>query len=842
MIRTVRLLNLRRLRRQPLRALLAVAAMAAGVTLAVTVLVVRDSVTTSFTRLGRSLAGPAPLRVVGPLSRGGLDERVVPRVEGVDGVAAAVPVVQAVTYAEQPGGSKALVLALGVDCRVEELLGPFGCSAATVAGAPETAPPVTSPSLARSLGPDAVIRTDLDRVPLKGAPTVPQLDTLNGGRVAVFPLPTAQRLFERPARLDVVYVMPKPGVDLTNLRRRLEQAVGPWNGVLRATDPPSVADVTLGGFLPLFALLAVFSLAIGAVLIGNIATLSLEERRRDLAITRAVGAGPGVVLGGALAEATAVGLIGGLLGAAGADLLAHPMIAGLSSFTERITALRMSVHMAPGLIVLAAVVGTLVALAATWGPARRATRADVAGELSSRGMRAESAPRVSFPRAGAYAVVGLAGVAATSLASRHGGLSPLAPAEAELGVAACACGFMLAVGSVSPALLRLAERPAARADTTVRLALTNLVREPRRTSVMTAAVAGAVGMAFLIASGVLSIRSGILRSFKQSQNWVSASVVPSNNSFNLDARLSPAAVARLQAVPGVRSVHGGAFVLTGVRPSRQIGVGAQDDPGFPFRHVAGETGPDAFARGRVLVGATLARQRRLHAGSTLALDTPTGVAHVTVGGVWQAPDNNGRNVFMPMPTLASLFGRQPDGFVGVTPAPGVAMEDLAQRLRQAAPAIDRDLQIRTPTETGLDVGREVSSFVSPFWALQRGLLLVAFVAVLSTLLLVGVQRRRELGLMAAVGMSPQELGRMALTEAGAIGVLGSVLGTVAGAGMLFAFFKAAPVMFGIGEPVRLDLRAPLVDGLLVLVVVLAGAALPAWRTVRLQVVEALQYE
>jgi len=71
-------------------------------------------------------------------------------------------------------------------------------------------------------------------------------------------------------------------------------------------------------------------------------------------------------------------------------------------------------------------------------------------------------------------------VAATSLASRHGGLSPWAPAEAELGVAACACGFMLAVGSVAPALLRFAERPAARADTTVRLALTNLVREPRR--------------------------------------------------------------------------------------------------------------------------------------------------------------------------------------------------------------------------------------------------------------------------------------------------------------------------------------------------------------------------
>src|SRR5207302_226502 len=82
------------------------------------------------------------LRVVGPLSRGGLDERVVPRVEGVEGVAAAVPAVQAVTYAEQPGGAKALVLALGLDCRVEARLGPFGCSSAAVAGAPEWAPAV----------------------------------------------------------------------------------------------------------------------------------------------------------------------------------------------------------------------------------------------------------------------------------------------------------------------------------------------------------------------------------------------------------------------------------------------------------------------------------------------------------------------------------------------------------------------------------------------------------------------------------------------------------------------------------------------------------------------------
>jgi len=319
-------------------------------------------------------------------------------------------------------------------------------------------------------------------------------------------------------------------------------------------------------------------------------------------------------------------------------------------------------------------------------------------------------------------------------------------------------------------------------------------------------------------------------------------VVPSNNSFNLDARLSPESLARIAAVPGVGRLHGGAFVLSGLRAGEQIGVSASEDPGFPFKRVAGEPGPVAFAHGRVLVGTTLARQAHLHPGSALALKTPTGIARVTVGGIWQSPDNNGRSAFLPVPLFDSLFGHQPDGFVGISLAPGATMQEVAQRLRAAAPTIDPDLQIRTPTETGKDVGREVSGFVGPFWALQRGMLLVAFVAVLSTLLLVGVQRRRELGLMAALGMTPRELGRMALTEAGAIGVLGSVLGTLAGMGMLFGFFNAAPIMFGIGEPVHLDLRAPLVDGILALVVVLAGASLPAWRTVRLQVVEALQYE
>src|SRR5438270_9669406 len=203
MIRAARLLNLRRMRRQPLRVFLAVMAVAAGVALAMAIFVVTSSMSTSFARFGQSIAGPAPLRVVGATSRGGLDERVLATVEHTPGVAAAVPVVQAVTFGHTSAsaGRDIGVLALGVDCRIEAVVGSFGCDPQALATASDTTPPLVAPSLARRLGPEGEIRTDLGAISVAGAPTQTRLDAVGAGRVAVFPLPVAQRLFARPGTL-----------------------------------------------------------------------------------------------------------------------------------------------------------------------------------------------------------------------------------------------------------------------------------------------------------------------------------------------------------------------------------------------------------------------------------------------------------------------------------------------------------------------------------------------------------------------------------------------------------------------------------------------------------------
>ncbi len=845
MIRAARLLNLRRMRRQKLRVVLAVAAVAAGISLAMSIIVLTSSMSRSFAEFGRSLAGPAPLRVVGATTRGGLDEGVVTTVEHTPGVAAAVPVVQAVTFGHTSATSTRDigVLGLGVDCRIEAFIGKVGCDPEAVASATNSTPPLVAPSLARQLGPQGEIRTDLGPMRLAGAPTVDRLDQIGGGHVAVFPLPEAQRLFARAGRIDVIYVRPAAGVAVDALRTRLARAVGGWNGVLRSTDPPPAAGLALGAFLPIFGMLSIFAIAIAAVLVYDTVSLSIEERRRDLAVVAALGGRPRTLVGGTMVETGMLGLVGGVLGGAGAILLAQPITASISSFTTRFVGVPISVHATAVPFVLGAVLGTALGAAAAWWPARRAMRMDVTAELSNRQMRDETAPPIRIKRAIAITAIGCAALFVCWLAQRHGALSPWQPVAGRLGVAVATTAFITAAGFWAPVVLRVVGRGLRRSAAATRLGIANLVRDPSRTGTMAAAVAAPVATAFIIVSFVASIHDGVVHGITNGfTGMVRVSTVDPNNSADLESKLSPDVLARLSTLPGVGEVHRSAFVLTGHQTASMVGVKAIEHPTTKMRLpvLDGTADLNRLSRGEVIVGPGLARRLDVSAGSTLRLPTPRGWAPVKVQGVWQDGDTIGQTVTMPMAMLESLYGRQPPLDVYLEPAPGVSPATLASTVRQAG--LDPRLQVQTAPELATKISSEINGQFASFWALQRGLLLVAFVAVLSTLLLVAVQRRRELALLSAVGMAPAELGRMVVSEGVAIGVVGSALVVAFGTGMYLSLYLIIPIIVGFKDPIRLALPAIPVWGIIATVVVVAAASFPAWRSAHVEVVENLQYE
>lgn len=865
-MRLVRLLALRRLRLRPLRAVLAIVAVAAGGAMAVSVFVVRSSAESSVEEYGRTLSGPTELRVVGPVRRGGLEPTVVDAVAATDGVATAVPMVQAVTLAEvgtdeaseAPGegpgeGSDVRevtgrpvteqpVTVLGVDCRVEALIGDLGCTAETVLDRGDR-PLVVGPGV----DPGARVRTQGGSVAVRDVPVLDRLAELGGGQVVVFGLDAAQRLFDRDGRLDVVYVEREAGVSVDGLRSRLADAVGPQNTVLDAHEGPPEVRAALADALPMFTLIAVLALGIGAMLVHNTAALSIEERRLDLAIVGALGGGPRTLAGVALAEAAVVGLIGGALGALSGAVVAGPIVASLSTFTERRAGIPLTVHLSWASVAVSLVLGLVVSVGAAAFPVRRALRADVAGELARRERRDEAAAPALLRRAGLWSLGTVAGLAAIELGTRDGSIEPWQVPVGALGFGVTTLTLIVAGGLLAP----LAVRPLGRlVDRTAagRLAVGNLCREPRRTGVMVVAVAAASTTAFMTASYINGARVGITAEVVGNLDGVQVTVVGEGANANLDTGMSPELLAVLDEVPGAEPVaRRSAGVLTGARPADLVLVSASQDPWLDQVTVRGTIDEEAFAGGEALINAGLARDTGLRPGDVVRLPAPAGVVEVPVQAVVEGSGN--RSVQIPWELYTQHYEVPAPRAVVVEPAAGTSLAALARtivdRVDEASAEgdlPDTQVQVLLPREVAARSADGVARELAPFWTLQRALTVVSFVAVLSTLLLVGIQRRREMAMLGAVGAEPATLARMVLAEAGIVAVLAVGLSASGGFVMLWALNRVAPLLIGYVNPLAPDWAALAVWGTASSVVALLAALWPARRAARTEVVTALDTE
>jgi putative ABC transport system permease protein len=621
----------------------------------------------------------------------------------------------------------------------------------------------------------------------------------------------------------------------------LEGVIGPQNGVLNAADPPAQVGIVTQVFIPLFSVISLFALGVGAVLVYNTLALSMEERRRQLAIVAAIGGSNRLVLGGTLAEAGVLGLLGGVLGAFGGIGIAHPVTASLNDFTQKGLGMPVDVHVGAASFVLGALLGAGLGMVAAIGPARRAMRMDVTAELSNRDLRAEAAPKARVRRIAIGLAVAVAGVTTCILAQRDGALHPWQAALSPLAFVVAAVAMLIVCGALAPVILGAVASRLRHPRATTRLGLANLVREPGRTGVMAVAIGTAVGLGFTLSTFNRSVRDGINQNVTSGNpQWVRVSTLEPNNTINIDSMVSPDLIAKVRAVPGVASVERGAGLISGHEVSKVIGVWGTE--GFQENLPMLQGGYDRarYQAGEVYIGPALARDTGARVGDTVSVDTRLGATTVRVLGIWQNGDFGGRNIGMALPQIERIFGPQPTAELRVRPAAGVSAADLARRIRAAG--LDPFLRVATPHELADQAATDIGQQLSSFWAIQRAMLLVAFVAVLSTLLLVGVQRRRELGLLAAVGMPPVDLARMVVAEAGAVAATGVGLGAATGTIMSSSIVALTVVLIGYKDPLSFDFLALPGAALVTVVVVLAAAAVPAWRTSRLEVVEALQYE
>lgn len=831
--------HLRVMRQRWTRTLLSVLAVGAGSALLVGVVVSDHSIKTSLTKFNRSASFGAALRVEGPADHGSLDAVVLPAVAATPGVKAAVPLVVSVLEAADSKNQALLVPVLGVDCGIEAIVGAFGCDPVAMRNAPDT--PVLGVALQRRLGPKGVLRTNVTDIPTAGAFAVRRLETLNHGMVAVFPLAASQRHLTRPNGFDAILVLPEDGADLVALRRGVARAVGPQNHVLDASSPlggGGFATVT-STLTPFLFLLSLIGLVIGAQLVRNTLDLSLEERRRELATTSALGATPRDIRLGILTEGAVVGILGSALAVVGGGIIASVFVSRLSEELAKASGLRATVSVPPLAVVLGLVVAVGVSSLSSLAPARRAARIDLVAELSGRGRfevdRATSSRRL--------AVTGLLVATAMGLGwlgQRGGSLAAWQPAVSLVAlVGGLVVGYVACV-QLAPLLLARLQRAPGFQTGPGRIALTNIIRARRRTAAIAIAITAPVLFTTLLGGmtpGMADAARSLAQGVAGDAVWVST--LPSNNSSDIDSKITPEMERGLASVLGVGAIEHQYWVAYNDPQAGRFSIDGFEG-GVPRYHVhRGGDPEDVFARGEIMIGPALARSGGIRPGDRFSIAARVGPRQsFVVGGVWASPDSQGRSVTMRADQLVALVGPRALGSLALLPARGVTADELAARVH-AANISDR-LRIMTTDELADDFSREFLKLASPFDALRGALVVVALVATASTLVLAAAQRRRDNATLAALGMSPADLARSTMIETVVTALAVTVIATMCGQLALINFTWASALMTGLPIPYRFSAGPVIFAALATSLIALIGAVLPAWRTARTNVMDALR--
>ncbi|MEU9703751.1 FtsX-like permease family protein [Streptomyces sp. NPDC047981] len=618
----------------------------------------------------------------------------------------------------------------------------------------------------------------------------------------------AAQLYGTPGKVDAVGVVAAKGTDPGELADRIEKAV-PGAVTYTGDDRSDVETLDVGQMRSFVievasAFGATMILLVIIVVAGTLA-LSVQQRRRELALLRAVGATPRQVLRMIGGEAVLVGGIGAVLGAIPGILLAmllHSVFTAAGALPPGF-----SLVITPTPVLFALLICVLAARIGGWLAARRAAKVSAVEAL---GDVAVEPKKLGWFRLSLGVLLVPAGLAVAIV------LPIVLPGEAAIeGAASSALVLVIAVGLLGPKLFGgvaalLARRPG---DVTRFLAIANSRARARRLSSATTPLIMGVTMA---AAQLFSGTTLAATAHDQAVEGVIADHVVTSDS----AGISPGLTEELRRVPGVRTVGPVARTSTiltwpdGDSIQYRISNAQGVDPA-----AVPETMNLDVLRGDLdrLTGTTVALSR-LVAG-TVGADVGDRVdVHLGDGTVQKAEVvavyENGLgfgDVTLPHELVIAHTSDHLDQWLMVNAEPGT---DLNAALKAYPTLSVRDAGAVTAAPT--DGGGGGISLV-----LNAVLLGYLAIAVVNTLVMATISRRREFALLRLVGTRTGQVRTMMRKEAGIIVLSAVVVGTIA----------ALPSLIGMSYAIRHSVF-PTVPPLMYLGIVLAAAAI-AWPAVML---------
>ncbi|MGA1796844.1 MAG: FtsX-like permease family protein [bacterium] len=668
-----------------------------------------------------------------------------------------------------------------------------------------------------------------------------------GGNFALMDIASAQETFDKVGTLDRIDVVSAPNVPVDEVIGRIEAVIPPGLQVKRPRMRNSQIEKILSSFQINLRILSYIAILVGMFLIFNTLNVSVARRRQEMAIIRSLGGSRAQIYGTILQEATILGLVGSCLGVGLGFALARSAISLVSRTVTSLYILSAvkEVALTRGIAAMGILIGLLCTLASSIIPARRASA--IRPHLALGMDAAVDERQGALPCCNLAILAGIFFLAAVALSRL--GMAQSSPVPGYLAALLVICGFTsltpgftkVVVTVLTPCMGKAFSLPG-------RFASVNLLRALGRASVAIAALMASLAMLISIAVMVESFRETVHLWTVQTLRADLYLTTAIRFARGTEDRLRGEVRDIVQGMDGVAMTDPYRFVYINYKDST-IGLASNDFNGFLKRgNIWFKEGDskkiltETLEADGVLISENLEIRYGLKAGDRIILNTPTGERSFLIHGIYYDYSNDLGVVLMDRELFKRVNREDYISTLGIFLEPGADREAVAAAIRKRLGASEYIVVMsgQELRDAAMVTFRQTFRI---FFALEIIAMIVALLGITNSLLISIMNRRREIAVLRSIGALKGQVRRMIVLEAGLMGLIGNLLGILAGIAIsLIMVFVITRQSFGWSIRYRFQVPILLFSIIPVLITSILAGYFPAHQASGLPLSEALRYE
>ena len=562
---------------------------------------------------------------------------------------------------------------------------------------------------------------------------------------------SAQVLTERSDRMDYIDLIIK-----NESEEKLIKSLLPEGFQLQKSGARSeTAEQMLDAFNINLTSLSLLALIVGLFLIYNTMTFSVVQRKVLIGTFRSIGVTSGEISKMILREALIMGIIGTFAGFAAAYFISKYLLIIVSQTINDlyyVVSVR-EIYISPLIIIKGIALGVFATVISAIKPSREASEvhprsAMIRSEQESSLLK--KVPRMSI----AGIMFAAAGAVILAIPSKNIWLS-------YFGILPVIIGFAL----LTPVIIILTEKifsPVYKKlfGITGKIASRSIIQNISRTYIAIASLALAVAATVGVGTMISSFRSTVIEWLEARLNADIFISAPSLISRRNDAVLPEEILAKIRSLEGVKDInfYREIEILQDDKRYHLIasGLSKRSYSGFKFKEGEPEEAFKKFENGELLLSEPFAYKNDLNAGSVLRLKTDKGMHDFKVAGIYYDYASDLGLATIQYDHFKEFWNAKGLSGISAYAKDGYSLDSLKDKIQSLE---TNGLQLVVRSFRFL-LNSSVEIFDRTFLiakVMQILSVIVAFIGILSSLMSLQLERKRELGILRANGLLPSQL-------------------------------------------------------------------------------------